>query len=83
MSLSDRGHPQPGLVPSLARGVQRALTRLIFRPSEEVLLRDLKIPVSSEEEYVAEGRRAPGPIHGRSSAGRGQFTNAKIRVRKR
>ncbi|HSP69296.1 MAG TPA: histidine kinase [Bryobacteraceae bacterium] len=40
---------------ALARGgVQRALTRLIFRrPNEEALLRDLKIPVSSEDEYVA------------------------------
>jgi hypothetical protein len=40
---------------ALARGgVQRALTRLIFRrPNEETLLRALKIPVSSEEEYVA------------------------------
>ena len=40
---------------ALARGgVQRALTRLIFRrPNEEALLRDLRIPVSSEEEYVA------------------------------
>jgi two-component system, LytTR family, sensor kinase len=40
---------------ALARGgVQRALTRLIFRrPNEEALLRDLKTPVSSEEEYVA------------------------------
>src|SRR6185437_9271857 len=36
---------------ALARGgVQRALTRLIFRrPNEEALLRDLRIPVSSEE----------------------------------
>ena len=40
---------------ALARGgVQRALTRLIFRrPNEEALLRDLKIPVSSEDEYIA------------------------------
>jgi hypothetical protein len=40
---------------ALARGgVQRALTRLIFRrPNEDALLRDLKIPVSSEDEYVA------------------------------
>jgi two-component system, LytTR family, sensor kinase len=39
---------------ALARGgVQRALTRLIFRrPNEEALLRDLKTPVSSENEYV-------------------------------
>jgi signal transduction histidine kinase len=40
---------------ALARGgVQRALTRLIFRrPNEEALLRDLKSPIRSEEEYVA------------------------------
>ena len=40
---------------ALARSaLQRALTRLIFRrPNQEVLLRNLKIPVSSEEEYVA------------------------------
>ena len=40
---------------ALARGgVQRALTRLIFRrPNEEALLRDLKIPVSNEDEYIA------------------------------
>jgi signal transduction histidine kinase len=40
---------------ALARGgVQRALTRLIFRrPNEEALVRDLKIPVRSEEEYIA------------------------------
>jgi len=40
---------------ALARGgVQRALTRLIFRrPNEEALLRDLKTPIRSEEEYIA------------------------------
>jgi len=40
---------------ALARGgVQRALTRLIFRrPNEEALLRDLKTTVRSEEEYIA------------------------------
>jgi two-component system, LytTR family, sensor kinase len=40
---------------ALARGgVQRALTRLIFRrPNEESLLRDLKTTVHSEEEYIA------------------------------
>ena len=40
---------------ALARGgVQRALTRLIFRrPNEEVLVRDLKTPIHSEEEYIA------------------------------
>jgi two-component system LytT family sensor kinase len=40
---------------ALARGgVQRALTRLIFRrPNEDALLRDLKTPVRSEEEYIA------------------------------
>jgi len=40
---------------ALARGgVQRALTRLIFRrPNEEALFRDLKGPIRSEEEYVA------------------------------
>jgi two-component system, LytTR family, sensor kinase len=40
---------------ALARGgVQRALTRLIFRrPNEEALLRDLKTNVRSEEEYIA------------------------------
>ncbi|MCU1337686.1 MAG: signal transduction histidine kinase, LytS [Bryobacterales bacterium] len=40
---------------ALARsGVQRALTRLIFRrPNEEALLRDLKTPIRSEDEYVA------------------------------
>jgi hypothetical protein len=40
---------------ALARGgVQRALTRLIFRrPNEEALVRDLKTPIHSEEEYVA------------------------------
>jgi signal transduction histidine kinase len=40
---------------ALARGgVQRALTRLIFRrPNEEALVRDLKTPIHSEEEYIA------------------------------
>ena len=40
---------------ALARGgVQRALTRLIFRrPNEEALLRELKTPIRSEEEYIA------------------------------
>jgi two-component system LytT family sensor kinase len=40
---------------ALARGgVQRALTWLIFRrPNEDTLLRDLKTPIRSEEEYVA------------------------------
>lgn len=40
---------------ALARGgVQRALTRLIFRrPNEDALLRDLKIPIRSEEEYIS------------------------------
>jgi len=40
---------------ALARGgVQRALTWLIFRrPNEEALVRDLKTPIHSEEEYVA------------------------------
>ncbi len=40
---------------ALARGgVQRALTRLIFRrPNEEVLLHDLKTPIRNEEEYIA------------------------------
>src|SRR6185437_5795765 len=40
---------------ALARGgVQRALTRLIFRrPNEEALLRGLKTPIRSEEEYIA------------------------------
>jgi two-component system LytT family sensor kinase len=40
---------------ALARGgVQRALTRLIFRrPNEEALVRDLKTPIRSEEEYIA------------------------------
>jgi len=40
---------------ALARGgVQRALTRLIFRrPNEEALLRDLKTPIRSEEQYIA------------------------------
>jgi signal transduction histidine kinase len=40
---------------ALARGgVQRALTRLIFRrPNEEALLHDLKTPIRSEEEYIA------------------------------
>jgi two-component system LytT family sensor kinase len=40
---------------ALARGgVQRALTRLIFRrPNEDALLRDLKTPIRSEEEYIA------------------------------
>jgi len=40
---------------ALARGgVQRALTRLIFRrPNEELLIRDLKTPILSEEEYIA------------------------------
>ena len=40
---------------ALARGgVQRALTRLIFRrPNEEALVRDLKTPVRTEEEYIA------------------------------
>ena len=39
---------------ALARGgVQRALTRMIFRrPNEEVLVRDLKTPIRSEEEYI-------------------------------
>jgi two-component system, LytTR family, sensor kinase len=40
---------------ALARGgVQRALTRLIFRrPNEELLIRDLKTPIHSEEEYIS------------------------------
>jgi signal transduction histidine kinase len=40
---------------ALARGgVQRALTRLIFRrPNEEAFLRDLKTPIRSEDEYIA------------------------------
>jgi signal transduction histidine kinase len=40
---------------ALARGgVQRALTRLIFRrPNEEALVRELKTPIRSEEEYIA------------------------------
>ena len=40
---------------ALARGgVQRVLTRLIFRrPNEEALVRDLKTPIRSEEEYIA------------------------------
>jgi signal transduction histidine kinase len=40
---------------ALARGgIQRALTRLIFRrPNEEALLRDLKSSIRSEEEYIA------------------------------
>ncbi len=40
---------------ALARGgVQRALTRLIFRrPNEEALLHDLKTPIRNEEEYIA------------------------------
>ena len=40
---------------ALARGgVQRALTRLIFRrPNEDALVRDLKTPIRSEEEYIA------------------------------
>ena len=40
---------------ALARGgVQRALTWLIFRrPNEEALLRELKTPIRSEEEYIA------------------------------
>jgi two-component system LytT family sensor kinase len=40
---------------ALARGgVQRALTRLIFRrPNEEALVRDLKTPIRTEEEYTA------------------------------
>jgi two-component system, LytTR family, sensor kinase len=40
---------------ALARGgVQRALTRLIFRrPNEEAFLRDLKTHIRSEDEYIA------------------------------
>ncbi len=40
---------------ALARGgVQRALTRLIFRRSnEDALMRDLKTPIRTEEEYIS------------------------------
>ncbi len=40
---------------ALARGgVQRALTRLIFRrPNEDALIRDLKTPIRNEEEYIS------------------------------
>src|SRR6185295_7110271 len=58
----------------LARvGVQRALTRLIFRrPNEEALLRDLKTPIHSEEEYVARAVARLGEFMGapaRAAAG--------------
>jgi two-component system, LytTR family, sensor kinase len=56
---------------ALARGgVQRALTRLIFRrPNEEALLRDLKTPIRNEEEYIAA-----------AVARLGQFMGAPARV---
>jgi len=59
---------------ALARvGVQRALTRLIFRrPNEEALLRDLKTPIHSEEEYVARAVARLGEFMGapaRAAAG--------------
>ena len=51
---------------ALARGgVQRALTWLIFRrPDEEVLLRDLKTAIRSEEEYVAKAAARLGEFMG-------------------
>jgi len=56
---------------ALARGgVQRALTRLIFRrPNEEALVRDLKTPVRNEEDYIAG-----------AAARLGQFMGAPARV---
>jgi hypothetical protein len=56
---------------ALARGgVQRALTRLIFRrPDEEALVRDLKTPIRSEEDYIA------GAV-----AGLGEFMGAPAQV---
>jgi signal transduction histidine kinase len=51
---------------ALARGgVQRALTRLIFRrPNEEALVRDLKTPIRSEEEYIASAAARLGEFMG-------------------
>jgi two-component system LytT family sensor kinase len=58
---------------ALARGgVQRALTRLIFRrPNEEVLVRDLKTSIRSEQEYIAS-----------AVARLGEFMGAPARVTK-
>jgi two-component system LytT family sensor kinase len=54
---------------ALARGgVQRALTRLIFRrPNEEALLRDLKTTIRGEEEYIAGAVARLGEFMGASA----------------
>lgn len=54
---------------ALARGgVQRALTRLIFRrPNEEALLHALKAPIRSEEEYIAGAAAKLGEFMGASA----------------
>ena len=56
---------------ALARGgVQRALTRLIFRrPNEDALLRELKPPIRNEDEYIAD-----------AAARLGQFMEAPAKV---
>jgi hypothetical protein len=54
---------------ALARGgVQRALTRLIFRrPNEDALIRHLKTPIHSEEEYIEAAAARLGEFMGASA----------------
>ena len=75
---------------ALARGgVQRALTRLIFRrPNEEALVRALKTPVRNEEEYVAsavarlgEFMGAPAQVTGETVEAHDQGAEAVVPLR--